>query len=378
MASAREASPAGSGLVVLDDFFPNLLTGFRVAEFVHHLRTLPGLRVVSTNPDPIHYRQLAELYPDVADRVSPYGQTSLDSARAAWIVFLNNVHHWLDELERRSLPFIFTLYPGGGFHLNDPVSDEKLNAVLASPLLKSVIVTQPVALNLLRGKNCPAPIFNLPGVVVSPDLVRASEPRPPRSPELPLRICFAAFRYDKAGRNKGYPQFVDAAAIIAEKHPATRFAVAGDLTPQDYALPDILAGRIAFHGPLPTADLQRFFRQQDVIVSPSRRYAQSRKDFDGFPSGTCVEAALSGAAMLSSDELKQNRYYVDGQDILISVPDANAIVETLDPYLKQPERLAALAERGRARTIELYSEAAQLAPRMCLLRDLARAAGVSV
>ena len=66
----RRDAQAGSGLLIIDDWFPNLLSGFRVAEFVHHLRVFPGLQVICTCPDLSHFARFAERYPDVSDRES--------------------------------------------------------------------------------------------------------------------------------------------------------------------------------------------------------------------------------------------------------------------------------------------------------------------
>ena len=127
---------------------------------------------------------------------------------------------------------------------------------------------------------------------------------------------------------------------------------------------------------MPTSELQAFFLGQDVIVSPSRRHATSGTEFDGFPTGSCVEAALCGAAVLSSDELDQNRFYRRNEEILVCPPEAEAIASTLEPVVRDPARLAALAEAGRQRTISLYGAAAQLLPRTRVLRSLAAEAGI--
>jgi lipopolysaccharide transport system ATP-binding protein len=372
----RPGAQAGSGLLIIDDWFPNLLSGFRVAEFVHHLRVFPGLQVIATTPDPSHFARFAERYREVSDRVLPWRSDRLDAMRAAWFVFLNNAHTWLAEMEKRSIPFVFTLYPGGGFNLGDPESEAKLVRVLASPMLSAVIATQPITVETLRRMGCPVPVHDIPGVVVNPIYVVGSRARITFVEPGVTRICFAAFRYDPGGRSKGFPEFLGAAAILARDHPKLRFAVAGDLGPADWPVPAILEGRIAFHGPMPTSELQDFFLGQDVIVSPSRRHATSGTMFDGFPTGSCVEAALCGAAVLSSDELDQNRFYRVNEEILVCSPEAEAIALTLKPIVHDPARLAAIAEAGRQRTVTLYGAAAQLLPRTRVLRSLAAEAGI--
>jgi len=145
-----ENMSVGSGLIIIDDWFPNLLSGFRVAEFVHHLRMFPGLKVICTHPAAGHHlRMFSAIYPDIADRVILSLQDGLSKARAAWFIFLNNAYHWVSEMESRSVPFGFTLYPGGGFNLNDLETKEKLHRVLSSPMLRSVIVTQPISQEIL-------------------------------------------------------------------------------------------------------------------------------------------------------------------------------------------------------------------------------------
>jgi hypothetical protein len=99
-------------------------------------------------------------------------------------------------------------------------------------------------------------------------------------------------------------------------------------------------------------------------------------EFDGFPTGTCVEAALCGVMVVCSDELDQNRFYRPNEDILICAARPDAIVMTIDSVLRDTSRLIALAEAGRRRSVELYSVAAQLIPRTRILRALADEVGL--
>ena len=307
-----------------------------------------------------HDEKFAQRYPDVSHRVMPWRPTVFEAAGAAWFVFLNNVYTWVTEMERRSIPFGFTLYPGGGFNLGDPESETKLARVLSSPMLRTIVATQPVTVETLQRMDCRVPVHDIPGVVVNPAYVVVSRTRTCVPASGAARICFAALRYDPGGRSKGFPQFLSAAAILAELHPGVRFAVAGDLGPQDWPVPAPLHSRIIFHGPMPTAELQAFFLEQDIIISPSRRHAITGTEFDGFPTGSCVEAALCGVAVLSSDELNQNRGYDVGKEILVCTPEPEGIAATLDPLIRDTTQLAALAEAGRRRTIELYGVRAQL------------------
>ena len=56
-------------------------------------------------------------------------------------MFLDNLKIFFPIIDRLQMPFVFTLYPGGGFRINDPDSDNYLRKYLSSPLFKKVIVT---------------------------------------------------------------------------------------------------------------------------------------------------------------------------------------------------------------------------------------------
>jgi len=224
--------------------------------------------------------------------------------------------------------------------------------------------------------GCTVPITNIPGVVVNPNYIAASLKRKAAPQKNSLKICFAAFSYADLGRSKGYPQFIDAAALLVKSFKDLSFSVVSDIGKDDWRIPEALNNRISFHGPMETEELRQFFATQDVMVSPSRRFATSGRGFDGFPTGTAVEAALCGCAIVTSDELDQNRLYKDHEEILICPPESNEITAKLEPFLREPTKLAALAEAGRKRTAELYGPAHQLLPRTKLLRWLCQNSGV--
>src|SRR3981189_2245738 len=59
-----------AGLLILDDFYPNLTTGFRIAEYNHYLRVFPDLLIASTAADFRRQHAIfARHYPDVQNRV---------------------------------------------------------------------------------------------------------------------------------------------------------------------------------------------------------------------------------------------------------------------------------------------------------------------
>lgn len=357
---------------MLDDFFPNLLTGFRVAEYNAYLARWPGMSVYSSLGDfAACHAQYAARFPRWAPRVRPFGADALAGASLAYLNFLNNAVQFLPALHERDLPFVLTLYPGGGFGIDAPDSDAKLRQVLASPLLRALIVTTPVIARYLADFSAREaielpPVTEIPGVVVNPDYFEAAPRAWFGAGKDVADICFVAEKYMPRGANKGYPEFIAAARIVAGAWAAARFHVVGSFSADDAELGP-LAPRLTFHGTLATAELRRFLLGMDAIVAPSRPFTLHAGNFDGFPTGACIEAACCGAAMLAADPLAQNRYFEDGRNIVLIDNEPQAIASALLALLREPARLRALAQAGRDLVLRRYAPARQIGARIALL-----------
>ncbi|MFD0666758.1 ATP-binding cassette domain-containing protein [Ramlibacter sp. MAHUQ-53] len=380
-------SPAPRWLV-LDDFFPNLLTGFRVAEYNAHLDRFPQLAVLSSLGDfEAQHARYAARYPQHAQRVRAFEPQLLAGAQLAYLNFLNNAAQYLPHLERAGLPFVLTLYPGGGLGLDEPESDAKLLQVLSSPRLAGLVFTQPVTRDYVQafaqrhGLTLPPSTF-VPGVVVNPLYFDA----PAHGPyfgagKATLDICFVAEKYMPQGLNKGYPEFIAAAHALADV-PNLRFSVVGSFTADDLDV-SALGDRIRFLGRLETGELPAFFAAQDLVVSPNRPHLLHPGNFDGFPTGACVEAALCGVAVMATDALGQNPGFVDGESLLL-LPAGEpaqivaAIVSGVRALVADPARLAPLAAAGREATRRWYDPQAQIAPRQQALEAAAGRLGLPV
>lgn len=367
-------------VAILDDFFPNLLTAFRVAEYNWYLERFPGLVIYSTNPDfDVVHAGYAKSYPQYADRVKPYGKSSLDGCAFVYMNFLNNAAYFLPALTAKKIPFLMTLYPGGGFGLNEAESDAKLDMVLHSPLLRGIIATQPITLDYLVTKNCSVPVHDIYGVAAHPMYLHNAD-RPFR--EAPKfgssSICFVAERYMPQGANKGYPQFVAAAQVLIREFPALRFSVVGSFGLSDVPLSNELKAVITFHGLLPTHRLKEFFFTQDIIISPNRPFLLHPGNFDGFPTGCCVEASLCGVAVICSDELKLNRYYTSGEDMIICEPTREAIVTAVENLVRNTDQLRRIGEAGRLVSQQVFDPEQQLGQRALLLEKYATDQAVDI
>jgi hypothetical protein len=382
-ATPAHAAERPARLAVIDDFFPNLLTGFRVAEYNAYLEAFPDARVLSSATDfAARHAEYAQRHPQFAARVLPLGAEALAGCELAMMNFVNNAERYLPALEPLRIPFALTLYPGGGFGIGSPDSDAKLARVLASPLLQQLVTTQPITAEYVRefaeqrGLRLPA-LAQIRGGVMNPSYFAADAPAHGAyfgAGKMHFDICFVAEKYMPRGVNKGYPEFIAAAHELLDIAPI-RFHVVGGFAAQDIDVRP-LRNRIRFHGRLETPELQRFFAGMDLIVALSRPGSLHRGNFDGFPTGAAVEASLAGVAVLASDVLGQNPGYVDDEAMLIVEPHAAEVVRRVRTLMAKPARIAAIARAGQAVSRTLFAPEAQIAPRIALLEQTAQRLGM--
>jgi glycosyltransferase involved in cell wall biosynthesis len=357
------------GIVVLDDRFPDLMTGFRVAEFSWLLRQGVVREVMSTHPQlDEHLPAFVERYPDLEGRVTPYRPERLPEFELAYLVFLDNAAGFLADLEHASLDFVVELYPGGGLRLGTEATDAVLTRVVASPLLRHIVTTQPRVTEYLTTITAELPpVVEILGVVVNESYFTDGEGSDEGRPyfgygKTQLDVLFAAHRYDERGVNKGYPVFVEACSRLAEAGVPIRAHVVGGHVADDIPLGDV-SDRFRFHGPLVTEEFQRLARGMDLVLSPNRPFVVRPGVWDGFPTGSCVEAALCGAGVVCSDELVQNRVFTDGEDIVIVSPDPVLVTDRVLELLQRPDGVRGLAARGQQAFRRAYAPDAQLVPR---------------
>jgi len=367
-------------LVVFDDYFPNLLSAFRIAEFNSYLAEFPSAEVHSTcavrGSEGASYREaLAEYdsrFPEFAGRVVPYDPRRIVRARLAYIVFVHNVAFFLKTIERNRLPFVYTLYPGGGLQLNTPSGDARLQ-VMQSPWFRKVIVTQRITEEyLLEHKFCrPDQIeFIYGGVAPSDQIVRNLPLRlRHRKTKATFDVCFVANKYMPRGIDKGYDVFIEVAKSLARVAEDIRFHVVGPFDGGDIDVTDI-ADRIQFRGFQRTDFFSEFHSRMDVILSPNVPFVLGPGYFDGFPTGCCVEAGMCGVAVFCSDELGLNVAFKDGEEIVIVPRNVEAICRRVLDYYRDEAALEELSRKTQAAFRRVFDVASQMAPRIRLLREV--------
>jgi glycosyltransferase involved in cell wall biosynthesis len=367
-------------LMIVDTVYPHPLSPFRLHEFTSYLNYFPNSLVLS-NGEHLHLlkelKSLGEIVsefeqanPHLKNRVRVTTRELVHyNANLAYVTFLFNINAFLDALETKRIPFVFTLYPGGAFALNSTASDQILQRVLKSPQFRKVIVTQKITYDyLLDKKFCSREqIEFIYGVVTPlPPLTNGANKKHFGFGKDILDICFVAHKYMERGVDKGYDIFIAVAKKITQHHQNVRFHVVGGFTEVDIPVEE-LAGKITFYGLQKPEWFDEFYLDKDIILSPNIPFKLAEGYFDGFPTASCTDAGMRHVAMFCTDELQLNVKFTDGKDIVIIPPEAEKIVDRLSYFCSNPAMLQDIAENGASKIREVYSYENQVIPRIRIL-----------
>ena len=358
-------------VVILDDYFPNLKTGFRISEFNYYLEKYPACEVFSTRYD-MYIGEYAAVYPQFTSRIKSFTDFdwSGNSCDLFYTVFLSNANSFYFVYEMTNTPFVFELYPGGGYWLNDPAVDAQLKKVLSSPLLKEVIVTQKLTYDYItnHGFVSPDKISYIYGMVTHPQYFRASPQKLYYKKEKgTFDICFVANKYMPLGLDKGYHIFIDICRQLAPLASDIRFHVVGNFDKSEIYVGDI-ENRITFYGLQDHNFFPHFYSGMDMIVSPNMPFVLiPGKSYDGFPVGCCIDAALHNVAVFCTDLLNQNEYFEHRKNIFIIPPDAHSIAGSILEYYYDPDKLYLMSAQGQERFREIFDFDTQMSKRVSIL-----------
>lgn len=370
-------------LLILDDIFPQMLSAFRIAEYNTYLESFGDVRVYSTatafplagetRPFREVVNEYENRYPQYLGKIRKYTTRQDLRSGLVYTIFINNAFNFIDVAERYGSPFVFTLYPGGGFRLGDKESDSKLRRVLSSPSFRKVIVTQQISYNyLVEQRLCPRDKieFIYGGVLPSNLLANKTMGKQRfRDNKMTFDICFVAKKQTQRGTDKGYDIFIEVAKLLSRACESMVFHVVGPFDESDIDVMDI-EEKINFHGWKYTDLFADFYANMDIILSPNRPFVISPGSFDGFPTGACVEAGLCGVAVFCTDPLQQNIMFQDGQEIIIIQPSAQEICDRVQYFYHSPEELYRLSSQGQQAFRKVFDLGTQMQPRIDILSSL--------
>ena len=370
-------------LLIFDDIFPHPVSGFRYEEFTVLLSSFKKSKIVMSpsaysvvntpvNDHKKHIINFTEENKFLKNKLGLKKGYININAKLFYCVFINNIFNNLNWLEKHKIPFVFTLYPGGGFQLNETFSDNKLKKVFASPMFRNVIVTQKITQDYLINNNfCKSQTiqFVFGGVVPQISLKKDLTNKKSYLINKPtFDICFCAAKYTPRGVDKGYDVFIDFAHIIANEYDFIRFHIIGGFTEDDIDV-STLKDRINFYGYQNFESLGAIYKKMDVLISPNKPFILGKGAFDGFPLGTVVEAVLNGVVVLITDQLKQNNVFVPDVDLILIESEINSITKEITDLINSPEKLYSISDKGKEKFLKVYSNKIQMLPRIILLQN---------
>ncbi|MDI6644797.1 MAG: glycosyltransferase [Methanobacteriaceae archaeon] len=373
-----------SDLIILDDLFPHPLSAFRLQEFNSYLNYFKKTKIYTrplSFPAIKEKRSLESIikdyekkYPRFKGKVKKFYPRKILIGKIAYMIFLNNTYSYIDILEKYKIPFLFTLYPGGGFQLYQEVSNKKLKRIFSSPCFRKVITTQKITYDYLIDNNfCqPNDVVKIFGIVTPLNLLNKEfeDKEFYGRGRKNLNICFVAHRYSEKGVDKGYDIFIKVAQLLAKKYDNIYFFVVGNF---DENIIDVksIKHRIKFYGSREHEWFEKFYKDKDIILSPNIPFNLMEGSFDGFPTGSCTEASLHQVAIFCTDELGLNTKF--SKDEIVIIPhNVKEIVKIIEKYYHDPIKLEKIARKGCKKVKEIYSYKNQIEPRINILKELIR------
>lgn len=368
-------------LVIVDDVFPHPLSDFRYQEFLSYFEHFNSMKVLSTGTG-IHLlgnETLEELivnfkrkFPKTRGKLEKFSSLNNINCKLLYFVFLGNVISFVELAEKRGIPFIFTLYPGGNFRLNNVYIDNLLKRVLSSPCFRKVIVTKQEIYDYLISKHLckPEQILFIFGKIFPLNNIEREyiNKKHFKIDKDVLDICFVKDRYIAAyGQNKAYELFINAAKQLVKMHKNIHFHVVGNFDKKVVNISDI-KDYITFYGPQLPDWFEEFYRDKDIILSSNLSHEIVASSFDIFPPTSSIYAGLCKTAIFCADPLNLNNGRIkNNEEIVIINPISSEIINKIEYYYNHPKELKNICEKGYIAIKNLYGFNNQIAPRINLL-----------
>lgn len=181
-----------------------------------------------------------------------------------------------------------------------------------------------------------------PGVQLPAAPTRANARAALRLPDDAVVVAFVA----RLTAVKRPDRFLEAARLVASRHPEVVFAVAGEgaLLDELRAGAASLGDRFRFLGWRP--DVETVYAASDLVALTS--------DNEGMPV-SLIEAATVGCAAVTTDVGSAREVVLDGETGLVVPTDAEAIAEAISALVADPARRESMATASRAHAARQFS-----------------------
>lgn len=370
--------------VVIDSMFPQKEPfGFRNVEINQYLARIKGAKAYAMYPmepwgdawfpwsygvekDVFTENMLGYLghFPSNEGKIGYLDKTKKYRFKLAYSYFLAETYVLLPFYERNNIPFVFMLYPGGAFGLDNESSDKMLKRIFTSKCFKGVIVSQQITKDYLIRKGLCAEnkidlVFGGFSQFKKADI---KEKQYYGKDKTTFDIVFVAGNYSPQGKDKGYDLFVGTAKELTRTMKDVRFHVVGNFTEKDVPLGEA-KDLFTFYGYRTPDFLLELYASMDVYLSPNRPGMLYPGNFDGFPLG--IDTSYCGVAQFASNPLGMNKdLFTDGEDIVIVPLDSKKIAQKVKYYYENIELLYKIANKGKIKAQQLYDSDYQVSERI--------------
>jgi glycosyltransferase involved in cell wall biosynthesis len=221
------------------------------------------------------------------------------------------------------------------------------------------------AVEVWRGKRYAGPLTVIPQFGVDPGIF---SPAPtPRRDEV--------FNVGYAGRLVGEKGLDVLIRALARTPGRTHLTLAGDGPLRDelsrLAGLHNIGGSVSLVGPLPSTAMPDFYRRLDALVLPSRTRPNWKEQFGR----ALIEAMACGVPVIGSD-CGAIPEVIGDAGIVVPEGDVEALRAALASLAGHPRLRQQLAEAGRRRVLERYTQAHIAAQTVAVYREMARGAVV--
>lgn len=275
--------------------------------------------------------------------------------KLAYSYFLAQTFTLLPFYEKHKIPFVFTLFCGGGFGINNESVDRMLKKIFSSKYFKKVLVDQIVVKDYLINNNFITEdkiSFSHSGAPVQYGKENILPKKFYKKDKDTLDICFVGFKYSQFGEDKGYDLVIETAKKLCKKYSNVHFHIVGNFNENVINVSDI-KDNITFYGAQNAEFLRNFYTTMDICLSPNRPFMLYEGHFDGFP--LQKEAMYAGVLLLCTDPLNSNRDYFYDDELIVIKPDIDDIVDKIEYFCDNVDEMYKIAKKGQEKAIKYFN-----------------------
>ena len=182
---------------------------------------------------------------------------------------------------------------------------------------------------------------------------------------------YAIGTFGRVRRQKGSDLFVEAMVRLLPKYPNFTAVVVGFIRVDDMPFVEKLKARISeaglserirFLGELPIEEVPLWYQRISIYVFASRVEGFGLTLLEAMAAGNAVVAASAGSAetIIPDEET----------GLLVPTDDVEALVEAIEPLMREPQRIGPMGKRARARVAEDFSREREVDDILGLYRRL--------